>query len=161
MYSLTRCVQPMASNSHIIFVFGQSSSMCLSIFENKTTLIQIHFFLQAGSLVLVRPRIEPATQRRDQHAINWTNPVVKRTSSRGISSFLSHLFGHGRGNFVHSSARCAWKENNNYLTNWLNWWHTFTEYMHLFGYEFRSDLYQNVLCRPEYISSVMLVNSLL
>ena len=32
---------------------------------------------------------------------------MKRTSSRGISNVLSHLFGHGSGNFVHSSARCA------------------------------------------------------
>lgn len=92
-------------------------------------------------------------------ACYWTNPVLKRTSSRGISSVLSHLFGHGSGNFVHSSARCAWKENSNYLTNWLNWWYTLIEYMYLSGYEFRCDLHQNVLCCSEYISSVKLVNS--
>ena len=33
------------------------------------------------------------------------------TSSRGISSFLSHLLGHGSGSLGHSSAKCAWKKS--------------------------------------------------
>lgn len=94
-------------------------------------------------------------------ACYWTNPVLKRTSSRGISSVLSHLFGHGSGNFVHSSARCACGRKTVIIwpTDWIDGRNTFTEYMYLSGYEFRSDPHQNVLCCPEYISSVKLVNS--
>lgn len=37
--------------------------------------------------------------------------IAIRTSSRGIVSFLSHLFGHGSGTFLHSS-RCFYKKRH-------------------------------------------------
>lgn len=120
-----------------------------------------HCHLQASPYVLVRSRFSRACDPKNWPAYYWTNPVMKRTSSRGISSVLSHLFGHGSGNFVHSSARCACGRKTVIIwpIDWIDGRNTFTEYMHLSGYEFRSDLHQNVLCCPEYISSAKLVNS--
>ena len=105
--------------------------------------------------------IQSSLRPKELTSILLTNPVMKRTSSRGISSVLSHLFGHGSGNFVHSSARCACGRKTVIIwpIDWIDGRNTFTEYMHLSGYEFRSDLHQNVLCCPEYISSAKLVNN--
>lgn len=144
-----------------------SGSTFLTTPSGDRTVIPASVFIQ--TIVTCKPApmcwsgrhsVEPANPK-NWPAYYWTNPVMKRTSSRGISSVLSHLFGHGSGNFVHSSARCACGRKTVIIwpIDWIDGRNTFTEYMHLSGYEFRSDLHQNVLCCPEYISSAKLVNS--
>lgn len=90
-----------------------------------------HCHLQASPYVLVRSRFSRACDPKNWPAYYWTNPVMKRTSSRGISSVLSHLFGHGSGNFVHSSARCACGRKTVIIwpIDWIEGRNTFTEYI--------------------------------
>ena len=157
--TLTLCVQPMYSKSQIIFVFGQTSSICWSNYGKGNSMpkfkdrcyvrnitlkiIQVWTGIRAHTSAVL---YQLSYQANWELVISWARkipvggegmqvntllieiavclqllrPLIrgefkeviqnkKSTSSRGISSFLSHLLGHGSGSLGHSSARCAWK----------------------------------------------------